>query len=228
MKRPVHKERVIALLGERGVMRLRDFIREGIPQQTVARMAERGEVDNPLRGVYTLPGAAVESGVRAGVATARTPKAVVCLLSAALHHGLVTTVPNETWLAIPRVGRKPSLSRNAPRIKFVRMESYLVDADDPDVMASVGIEWADLGEGRGFRVTGPARTVADLFRHVGTRFVMPDGEKQAAIHLDLAVEAFQTALANGVDSEAMLDMARLVGSERMLAAALIGGRSMRA
>jgi len=224
MAKPLHKSKVIDLLEERAVVRMRDFLAAGIPSNTVLRMAERGEIDGHVRGVYTLPGA-FNDQTRTVAAAFRTPKAVVCLLSAASVHGLVTANPGRVWLAIPWGAWRPRVRDDgAPPMAVVRMAPYLVESGCD---ADIGVEERDFGHGQTARITGPARTVADLFRYAGCEVAMSDGTKEAPITTDLAVEALQTALANGTDAAEVRQWAGLVGSGRAVEAALAGGRAMR-
>lgn len=213
----------MALLRERGVLRMSDFLAEGIHHSAVKHLVDAGEVENPVRGVYK---AAADWNPNLGtVVEAVRSRAVVCLLSAAAHHLLTTSLPGEVWLAVPRNGWVPRRSAGAPPIKFIRMDALETDEFVTDEM--IGIQEDNFGSGHVARVTTPERTVADLFRYAGVPLSMPDGTKRSPIHLDLAIEALQTALGNGADKDAILDMARLVGAERMVSAALLGGQSMR-
>jgi len=101
----------------------------------------------------------------------RSPKGVLCLLSALRFHGLTTQQPHEVWLALGEKDWRPKLGW--PAIKVVHMSGRAL---------SSGIERHRI-EGAPVRVFDPAKTVADCFKY------------RNKIGLDVAIEALRDYLA---------------------------------
>lgn len=155
------------LLVRDGVVRLRDFEAEGIARAQVARWAKAGTLQRVGRGLYAPPG--TDLGEHEGVVRAAklVPVGIVCLLSALQIHQMTTQNPSEVWLAIPRKARRPQLSW--PPLRLVWWSGAALVA---------GVVHARLA-GVSVRVTSPARTVADCFKH------------RSLVGLDVAIEALR-------------------------------------
>lgn len=89
----------------------------------------------------------------------RHPRAVACLFTAAVHHDLVTAFARGTWLFVPWGASRPR-SRTAT-VHAIQLRERLLDpaTDDDNGVQTLRIHGVDL------RITGPDRTVVDLFRH---------------------------------------------------------------
>lgn len=158
-------------LAKRGPVRARDLDAAGIPRAYLARLVERGELEQAARGLYRLPDADVTELHSLAEVSLRVPHATVCLLSALQVHGLTTEVPHAVWIMIDTRARTPKL--DTPAIEVVRAHG---------VAREHGVERRKI-EGVHVRITTPAKTVADCFRyrrHVG---------------LDVAVAALRDYLA---------------------------------
>lgn len=159
-----------ALLKERGIMRLAELRAAGITAATVSRMERAGEVLRLARGIYQLPDAPLDAGHSLAEAAMRTPKGVVCLVSALAFHGLTDQLPRKVWLAIGQKDWAPKADNSA--IRIVRFTEALL---------TEGIETHEI-EGVPVRVFGVAKTIADCFRH------------RSKIGLTVAIEGLQEAL----------------------------------
>jgi len=225
-RRTAAKQRVLDLLAERGTVRMKDLLAEGVRPGTVRHLVGTGAIASPARGVYSSWDSWSDQTDTVAAAV-RTPRAVVCLVSAASVHGLVTAPPSHVWLAIPRRAWRPAVKDGAPPTVVVPMPAELVAADAlPDGTAN-GVVERDFGGGQRARITTPARTVADLFRWAGVGLRMPDGSTRAAIPTSLAVEALQSARDNGEDVGDILRLAGAVGSRAQVEAALAATQAMR-
>src|SRR3546814_8407746 len=94
-----------ALLEARGIVRLAELRDAGVTAATVSRMERAGEVIRLVRGLYQLPDAPLDASHSLAEAAKRTPKAVVCLVSALAFHGLTDQLPKKVWMAIGKIGR---------------------------------------------------------------------------------------------------------------------------
>jgi predicted transcriptional regulator of viral defense system len=163
-------ERLLRHLQRHGVVRARDLEALGVPRVALQRAVARGQVIRRARGIYVKPDHAVTRHTDIAAVGARTPKAVVCLVSALEYHGLTTQVPHAVWIMIQKSSHRPTI--NAPAVRIVR-------ASGPALTA--GVEKHKI-EGVVVQMTTPAKTVADCFRYRDT------------VGTDVAVEALRDCL----------------------------------
>jgi predicted transcriptional regulator of viral defense system len=165
-----HIERLLRHLQRHGVVRTRDVEKLGVPRVALKRAVARGQVVRRVRGVYVKPDHAATRHTDIAAVAARTPKAIVCLVSALEYHGLTTQVPHAVWIMIQKSSHRPT--SNTPALRVVR-------ASGPAL--TTGIEKHTI-EGVMVQMTTPAKTVADCFRYRDT------------VGTDLAVEALRDCL----------------------------------
>ena len=167
-------DRALDLLKSRGMLRLRDFMAEGIGPETLSRLTREGVVVRPARGLYQLPDATLHAMHTLAEAATLVPRGVVCLISALQFHELTLQMPSTIWMAIDRSAWLPKIA--APRIRFVRFStSQLTDGVAHHMI-----------EGASITVTSPARTVVDCFRY------------RSKVGLDVAMEGLREGLRRGV------------------------------
>src|ERR1700730_3102641 len=70
--------RAIDLLKARGMLRLKDFVAEGIGAETLARLVREEALVRPARGLYQLPGTQVEAAHMLAEAAVLVPRGIVC------------------------------------------------------------------------------------------------------------------------------------------------------
>ena len=104
------KERALGLLGASGMLRLKDFIAEGIEPETLARLVREQRVIRPARGLYQLPDAPIDAAHMLIEASVLVPKGIICLISALQFHALTLQMPSAVWMAIERTAWKPTIS----------------------------------------------------------------------------------------------------------------------
>jgi len=160
-------EKALELVEEKGLLRPRDLVAEGIPRATLTRLLRVGRIHRIGRGLYTLPDASVSEHQSLAEACKRVPHGVVCLLSALRFHRLTTAEPFEVWMAIDRKARRPQVSY--PPLRIVRFSGAALEE---------GVEVHEV-ERVTVRMTTPARTVADCFRY------------RNKVGIDVAVEALR-------------------------------------
>jgi predicted transcriptional regulator of viral defense system len=100
------------------------------------------------------------------------PKGVICLISALSYHGLTTTIPGETWIAIPKTSWVP---RMAFPTRFIRLG---------EAAHAAGIETTKIG-GTKVRIYSKAKTVCDALRF------------RDKVGYEVAFEALKTYLRQG-------------------------------
>jgi predicted transcriptional regulator of viral defense system len=147
------EDRAVALLVDRGMARLREFIAEKITATTISRMERKGAVVQLGRGLYQLPDAPLEAHHALAEAAKLIPNGVVCLSSALAFHDLTDRIPPSVWMAIGSRDWRPKITR--PRIQIMRYGPKTFDKGvEEHVIEKVTV-----------RIYSPAKTVADLFYH---------------------------------------------------------------
>lgn len=166
-----HTQRVLDLLGQKGLLRTNDLDTIGVPRVVLTRMRSAGLLEQVGRGLYRRPDAAVsEHETLAAIAT-RVPQAVFCLLTALQFHELTTQLPRQVWIAMPRGSHLPKLDYPPLRMVQATGEAY-----------TAGVEVVERDQVP-LRVYSAAKTVVDCFKHRNT------------IGLDVALEALKDARA---------------------------------
>ena len=167
---PSQRERLLALLGRRGMLRLSEILAGDITAATASRLVREGVISRLGRGLYQLPDAPLDANHALAEVAKRTPKAVIALTSALAFHDITDQMPRRVWIAI---GQKDWAPRDTyPPIRVVRFADRLLQD---------GVEIHTI-EGVAVPVFGVAKTLADSFRH------------RRAVGLDVAVHALREAL----------------------------------
>ena len=147
------QDRAVALLKQRGMVRLAEFRAKGVTAATISRLERAGAVVRLGRGVYQLPDAAVDAHHVLAEASKRVPKGVICLVSALAFHDLTDQMPARVWMAIGPKAWRPRIEY--PAIRFVRF---------PKERLEKGVEFHVI-DGVQVPIFGVAKTVADVFRY---------------------------------------------------------------
>jgi predicted transcriptional regulator of viral defense system len=162
--------RALDLLKSRGMLRLKDFMAEGIGPETLARLVREEAVVRPARGLYQLPDTQLEAAHMLAEAAVLVPKGVVCLTSALQYHELTLQMPSAVWMAIERTAWRPKI--DYPRIRFVRFTgAALTEGVERHRVETIEVP-----------ITDPARTIVDCFRY------------RAKVGLDVAMEGLREGL----------------------------------
>jgi predicted transcriptional regulator of viral defense system len=147
------QDRATALLKQRGMMRLSEFLEEGVTAATVSRLKRKGLVVQLSRGLYQLSDAPLDSNHTLAEAAKLVPKGVICLDSALAFHELTDTIPRRVWMAIGFREWEPRITH--PPIQIVKFGPKMLK---PGVKEHVI-------EGVAVKIYEPAKTIVDLFYH---------------------------------------------------------------
>jgi predicted transcriptional regulator of viral defense system len=153
-----------------GIVRPRDLEAIGIPREYLLRLHRQGKLLRAVRGIYTLPDAAITERHSYAEVAKRVPEAVLCLLSALVFHEITTQNPAFVWLALRQGARTPAFS--SPALRVVRLSGLSL---------TEGVEDHRI-EGVSVRVYSVAKTVADCFKF------------RNKVGLDVAIEALKDSL----------------------------------
>ena len=178
---PARRAAVLDLVREVGLARPRDLEAQGLPGRYLGLLAREGLLERVSRGLYAPVGGAVSEHRSLAQVAKRTPRGVICLLSALRVHGLTTQAPFEVWLAIGPKDR-------APRSAGVGLR--IVRFSGPSRTAGIQTQRID---GVPVRVYGPAKTVADCFKF------------RNKVGLDIAIEALRDCVAQRLSTVDELD-----------------------
>lgn len=158
---------VLRLARRRGLLRSRDVVALGIPTVVLTRLARAGKLERTGRGIYTLAGRPSSANRSLAEVSLRSPRGIICLLSALRVHEIGTQAPFEVWLALPAGVVPPRLA--TPEIRVVRMSRASLTS---------GVDTIKI-DGVGVPVFNAAKTVADCFKF------------RNKIGLDVALEALR-------------------------------------
>ncbi|MGL5859152.1 MAG: type IV toxin-antitoxin system AbiEi family antitoxin domain-containing protein [Angustibacter sp.] len=155
----------------------------GVAPRELYRARDAGEVVELSRGVFRRADAPSASYPDLLAVAYRAPRAVVCLLSAAVVHELTDEVPLAVQLAVPR-GTWP------PRIAHPPVEVFVFHPGTFEL----GLSTVEAAPGERVRVYSSVRTVVDLWR-LRARL----GESVAQIALRRYLASRQARVAELVD-----------------------------
>jgi hypothetical protein len=162
--------RALDLLNARGMLRLKDFVAEGIGPETLARLVRDKVVLRPARGLYQPAASSVDAAHTLAEAAVLVPSGVICLTSALQYHELTLQMPSAVWMAIDRTAWRPRI--DYPQIRFVRFSGPAL---------TEGVMRHRIG-GVEVPITEPARTIVDCFRY------------RAKVGVDVAMEGLREGL----------------------------------
>nr|WP_314624603.1 type IV toxin-antitoxin system AbiEi family antitoxin domain-containing protein [uncultured Noviherbaspirillum sp.] len=171
MRNDTHTQRVLDLLGQKGMLRPSDLDAIGTHRVVLTRMTAKGLLEKVGRGIYRLPESQPSEDESLTSIATKVPQAVFCLLSALQFHALTTQLPRQVWIAMPRGSHTPKI--DYPPVRMVQFAGSAY---------SEGIELFERDQVK-LRVYGVAKTVADCFKY------------RNKIGLDVALEALKDARA---------------------------------
>ena len=186
-----------SLMTDGRVMRWSEMEARGISRRAMMGMLSGGELVRVDHGLYRLADAPVDSMADwDDIAAKYTSEGfVICLLTAAKHHGLITQMPADIWVGLPH-GAKPTKAG----VRAVPWRRTDISSGKPHAFWTEGVERVEAG-GRSYKITGPARTVVDLYRW---RHKLPDGER-------IYLEALREYDDKRMDRGALRRIARVFG-----------------
>lgn len=167
MSQSTRLTQVIEIVKKAGILRPKELEEAGFSRTYLIRLYEKGLLDRPARGIYTVPDVDLSQYQSLAEASKKVPRGVICLLSALSFHGIGTQSPFEVWLAIGSKAQRPR--DYGLRLRIVRFS---------DRTLTEGVE-EHMVEGVNIRIFSPAKSVADCFKF------------RNKIGLDVALEALR-------------------------------------
>lgn len=188
-------EKAMRVFSQRGgMLRAKEAIGLGVHPRTLYALRDAGDLDQVGRGLYrTRTSPPLSNPDFVHIAT-RTPRAVICLISALAYHGLTTQVPHVVHIALPSHGQRPRIAHPPLQVYWYSEPSY-----------GSGIETHDI-DGTVVRIYSAEKTIADCFKY------------RNKIGLDIAVEALRTyrARKRKPDYRAIMEFAEMNRVQRVM------------
>jgi predicted transcriptional regulator of viral defense system len=131
----------------------REALSHGIHPRDLYSGRDSGVIIELSRGVFRHADAPPASYPDLLAVARRSPRAIVCLVSAAAVHDLTDEIPAEVQIAVPTSSRPP-------RITFPPTTVFRFDASTFEL----GLSSVEAAPGEPVRIYDPARTVADMMR----------------------------------------------------------------
>lgn len=141
----------LRLLGP--VFRAGDAVRAGVSWRDLYRARDAGLVVELARGVYQLGEAGGLDQLDFVAVCARAPKGMVCLGSALAYWDLSDEIPGWVDLAVPKGTHRPRIGHPPTRVHVFHAETF-----------DLGRRRVAVEGGAQFWITGPERTIVDVFR----------------------------------------------------------------
>jgi predicted transcriptional regulator of viral defense system len=176
-----------------GILHTSEALALGIHPRTLYRLREMGKVVFMARGLYRLEDAQELSEPDLVTVAAKTPRAVICLISALAFHRITTEIPHRVSIALPR-GYKP------PKLTYPPLEVFWFS----EPAYSAGVETHILDD-ISCKMYSVEKTVADCFKF------------RNKIGLDVAIEALKLSRERkGTQPATLMHYARLCRVERVM------------
>jgi predicted transcriptional regulator of viral defense system len=179
---------------DREAVRTSEIVAAGLSNQAITRLVRQGKLEKVGRGLYRLQDGPVSEHHSLIHASTVVSKSVIVLLSALRFHEIGTQSPFQVWLQLPQNSPTPKIEQ--PPVRIIRTSVA--------ALFEVGVASYQVG-GEKLRITTPARTVADCFKH------------RNKVGLDVCVEALRETLRARKAKLAEIDeMARLLRVEKVM------------
>jgi predicted transcriptional regulator of viral defense system len=184
---------LMELAGQRPLLRASDVRRAGVSSSVLSRAVREGALEQVNRGLYRRPDAPWDEHLALSEVAARVPQAIVVLVSALNFHQIGSHQAHAVSI---------QLKQNAvtPRIGYPALE--VIRSTNPKAFVE-GVEVHVLN-GIDVRITTPARTVADCFKH------------RSKLGLELCLEALKEILRSGTRPVEIMKYARMNRVEKVM------------
>jgi predicted transcriptional regulator of viral defense system len=162
------KKEVLALARTR-IVRPKELEAHGLSRIQLRQLVDQGVLQKIQRGLYTAKSFPFEAHVSLAEVAARSPKAVICLLTALNFHELTTENPSDVYVMLAVGSQRPRITN--PRLD-VSWASPLAYASGIEEHVICGVK---------VKITSPAKTVVDCFKY------------RSKVGINVAIEALRDA-----------------------------------
>lgn len=154
----------------RGIRRFSEVVKEGFDPKYLRSLIQKGQVEKMAHGLYRFRNSEALSNPDLVTVALRSPKGVICLISALSYHHATDEVPHSVYVAIPRGFRANKI--DYPPVQYFRFSEKAWKA---------GIETYTI-DGQHVKIYNLAKTIADCFKY------------RNKIGLNVARDALKTAV----------------------------------
>jgi predicted transcriptional regulator of viral defense system len=190
---PTQFETLMELAGKQPLLKASDVRAAGVSGSTLTRAVRDGALEHVGRGLYRRPDAPWDEHLALSEVAARVPQAIIVLVSALNFH----QIGSHQAYAVSIQLRQNAVT---PRIEYPALE--VVRSTNPQAF-SEGVSVHVLN-GISVKITTPARTVADCFKH------------RSKLGLELCLEALKETLRSGTQPAEIMNYARMNRVEKVM------------
>lgn len=168
MVKPTIKNEVLALARKR-LVRPKELEALGLSRIQLRALVDQGVLQKTQRGLYTAKNFPYEAHVSLAEVAARSPKAVICLLTALKFHELTTENPSDVYVMLPVGSQRPRITNPRLDVSWASPLAYASGIEE-HVICGIAV-----------KITSPAKTVVDCFKY------------RSKIGINIAIEALRDA-----------------------------------
>jgi predicted transcriptional regulator of viral defense system len=184
---------LMELAGQRPLLRASDVRRAGVSSSVLSRAVREGALEQVNRGLYRRPDAPWDEHLALSEVAARVPQAIVVLVSALNFHQIGSHQAHAVSIQLKQNAVTPRIGY--PALEVIRSTNPKAFDEGVEVHVFNGIE---------VRITTPARTVADCFKH------------RSKLGLELCLEALKEILRSGTRPVEIMQYARMNRVEKVM------------
>lgn len=132
-----------------------ELVSLGMSKMTISRLVSEDRLQRPMRGIYRIPTEVEDQNFIWACIAKAYPQSVVCLLSAAVYHGLTESMGGTNVVMIPHAFKGYDEWQIEGGAQFIRTRSQrdLEEGVDKIIVENTSV-----------LITSPERTIVDLFR----------------------------------------------------------------
>jgi predicted transcriptional regulator of viral defense system len=168
MVKPTIKNEVLALARKR-LVRPKELEALGLSRIQLRALVDEGVLQKTQRGLYIAKNFPYEAHVSLAEVAARSPKAVICLLTALKFHELTTENPSDVYVMLPVGSQRPRITNPRLDVSWASPLAYASGIEE-HVICGIAV-----------KITSPAKTVVDCFKY------------RSKIGINIAIEALRDA-----------------------------------
>lgn len=183
----------MVLAGNGPLLKASDVRATGVCSATISRAVRSGALEQVSRGLYRRPNAPWDQYLPLSEVAARIPQAVIVLVSALNFHLIGSHQANAVSILLRQ-------NASTPRLTYPALE--LFRSNNPKAFSD-GVVVHQLN-GIAVKITTPARTVADCFKH------------RSKLGLELCLEALKEVLGSGIQPAEIMNYARMNRVEKVM------------
>lgn len=193
MSKSISKKCIDIFREHNGILRTSEAIKLGIHPRDLYKLRDEGVLESLGRGVFRLVSLPDFSAPDLVIIAKRSPKGVVCLISALAYYNLTTQIPHFVDVALPKGSR-------IPKVDYPPLRCFLYS----NAAYQAGIETVSIS-GYSVRIYGVEKTLADCLKF------------RQKIGMDVVLEALKEYWRQGgTNLDKLYDFAKICRVEKIL------------